>query len=73
LELARRAVELDENESYCQFMLGFIYMYRGAHDLALQYHMRALEMNPNSPEHITDMGGLLTYSGKANEALALIG
>ena len=25
----------------------------------MQYHMHALTLNPNNPEHITDMGGLL--------------
>jgi adenylate cyclase len=72
-ENARRAVELDEDESYCQFMLGHIHLFRGAHDLAMRYHVRALEMNPNSPEHIADMGGLLAYFGKPEESLAWLG
>src|SRR5262249_7040680 len=36
----------------------------------MQYYKRALEMNPNSPEHMTDMGGLLAYLGKPEEGLA---
>ena len=31
----------------------------------MQYYLRALEMNPNNPEHFADMGGLLAYLGKA--------
>jgi adenylate cyclase len=69
-EYARRAVELDENESFCQFILGHMHLYRGAHDLAMQYYLRALEMNPNNPEHIADMGCLLAYCGMAEESLA---
>jgi TolB-like protein/class 3 adenylate cyclase/tetratricopeptide (TPR) repeat protein len=68
-EHAKRAVELDEDESFCHFMLGFIYMYQGAHDLAVRYYVRALEMNPNNPEHMADMGGLLAYQGRAVEGL----
>ena len=68
-EHARRAVELDENESYCQFILGHIHLFRGAHDLAMQYHMRAVEINPNSPEHIADMGGLFAYLGQPEESI----
>jgi adenylate cyclase len=69
-EHARRAIELDKNESYCQSVLGYIYLYRGGHDLAMQYYMRTLEMNPSNPEHIADMGNLLTFQGKAEESLA---
>jgi adenylate cyclase len=68
-EKARRAIELDEEESFCQFSIGHIYLHRAAHDLAMQYYLRALEMNPNNPEHFADMGGLLAYQGKAGEGL----
>jgi TolB-like protein/Tfp pilus assembly protein PilF len=68
-ELAKRAVELDENESYCQFILGHIHLFRRSFDLAEQYHRRAVEMNPNNPEHLADMGGLLTYLGRPEEGL----
>ncbi len=68
-DLARKAVELDENESFCQFMLGNVHLFRRSFDLAEQYHRRALEMNPNNPEDIASMGILLVYLGKANEGL----
>jgi adenylate cyclase len=68
-QLAKRAVELDQNESYCQFMLGQIHLLRRSFDLAERYHRRAIEMNPSDPEHIADMGGLLAYLGRSNEAL----
>ncbi|WP_119299947.1 adenylate/guanylate cyclase domain-containing protein [Dongia deserti] len=68
-ELAKKAVELDENESYCHFMLGQVYLFRRSFDLAEQYHRRAVEMNPNNPEHLADMGGLLLCVGRPEEAL----
>jgi adenylate cyclase len=68
-ELAKRAVELDQNESYCQFMLGQIHLLRRSFDLAERYHRRAVEMNPSDPEHVADMGGLLAYLGKSDEAI----
>jgi tetratricopeptide (TPR) repeat protein len=71
-ELARKAVELDENESFCHFMLGQAHLRRRSFDLAEKYHRRALEMNPNNPEHIADLGNLLTYLGRATEALELL-
>jgi adenylate cyclase len=69
LELAKRAVELDENESYCHFMLGQAYLHLRSFDLAEHYHRRAVEMNPNNPEHLADMGGLLLYLDRPEEAL----
>jgi TolB-like protein/Tfp pilus assembly protein PilF len=68
-QLAKKAVALDENESYCQFILGHVHLYRRSFDLAEQYHRRAVEMNPNNAEHIADMGGLLTYLGRPEEGL----
>ena len=67
-ELANKAVLLDENESYCQLMLGYVHLFRRSFDLAEHYHRRALEMNPNNPEHLADLGGLRIYLGRPNEA-----
>ena len=50
-------------------MLGYVHLFRRSFDLAEHYHRRALEMNPNNPEHIADLGGLLVYLGRPNEAL----
>jgi adenylate cyclase len=68
-ELAKRAVALDENESMCQFMLGLVLLMRRSFDLAEQYHRRAVEMNPNNPQHLADMGSLLVYLGRPDEGL----
>ena len=68
-ELAKRAVELDENESTCQIALGFIHLMRRSFDLAEQYHRRAVEMNPSNPQHLADMGSLLVYLGRPDEGL----
>ncbi len=69
LELARKAVDLDENESMGYSVLGKIYLQRGSFDLAEKYNRRALEINPNNPEHMTDMGDLLIYLGRPEEAI----
>jgi len=68
-ELAKEAVVLDENESFCHFMLGQGHLMRRSFNLAEQYHRRAVEMNPNNPEHLADMGGLLVFLGRPNEAI----
>src|SRR5262249_43434613 len=73
LELARRAVDLDGNESFCQFALGHIHLFRRQFDLAEHYHRLAVEMNPNNPEHLADMAGLLVYLGEPDEAVEWLG
>jgi TolB-like protein/Tfp pilus assembly protein PilF len=68
-ELAKKAVELDGNESTCQFVLGLVHLMRRSFDLAEQYHRRAFEMNPSNPQHLADMGSLLVYFGRADEGV----
>jgi adenylate cyclase len=53
----------------CQFVLGLVHLMRRSFDLAEQYHRRALEMNPNNPQHLADMGSLLVYLGRPDEGL----
>jgi len=68
--LAKRAVELDQNESTCFALLGWVELMRRSYDLALQHVRRAVEMNPNNQWNAADMGGILLYVGQAEEALA---
>ena len=68
--LAKRAVELDENESTCFSILAQVCLLRRSFDLALQYAQRAIEINPSNQWNTADMGLYLTYLGQAEEALA---
>ena len=67
--LAKRAVELDNNDSTCFAILGQIYLLRGSFDLALQYAQRAVEINPNNQWNTADMGFVLIYAGQSEAAL----
>jgi len=69
LTLAKRAVELDENESSCLSRLSWAHLLRRSYDLALQYAQRALEINPNNQWIVADMGVTLIYLGQVEEAL----
>jgi adenylate cyclase len=68
--LAKRSVELDENESACFSVLGSAHLLRRSFDLALQYTRRAVELNPNNQWTTADMGYVLLHIGHADEALA---
>jgi Tfp pilus assembly protein PilF len=52
---AKRAVELDKNESTCFAILGQAYLRRRCFDLALQHARRAVELNPNNQWNVADM------------------
>ncbi|MDP9198809.1 MAG: TIR domain-containing protein [Pseudomonadota bacterium] len=67
--LAKRAVELDENESTCFSILGHVCLRKRSFDQALQYARRAIELNPSNPWNRADIGGILIYTGQAEEAL----
>jgi len=67
--LAKRAVELDENESTCFSMLAQVCMLRRSFDLAQQHARRAVEINPTNQWNMADMGIIQLYLGKPEEAL----
>jgi TolB-like protein/DNA-binding SARP family transcriptional activator len=69
LELAKKAVALDDNEPTAHYELGWIYLSRKSFDLAEQYYQRALSLNPNSPGLFAHMSFLYAYTGRTDEAL----
>jgi adenylate cyclase len=72
LALARRAVELADNDSICHTILSNIYLQRRSFDMALTHMERANEINPNNQWHKADYGWLLSYIGRAEEALEML-
>ena len=67
--LAKKAVALDENDGTCQFVLGWLHLFRRSFDLAEQYYQRALELNPNNPEQVARMGFLHVFMGRPDAAI----
>ncbi len=67
--LAKRAVELDENESTCFSMLAQVCLLRCSFDLAVQHARRAIAINPNNQWNTADLGIVLSFVGLPDEAL----
>jgi len=67
--LAKRAVELADDESTCHTILGGIYLWRRSFDLALHHTQRGIDINPVNQWNRADLGIVLTYIGRADEAL----
>jgi TolB-like protein/Tfp pilus assembly protein PilF len=71
LELASKAVTLDDNDSVCHNALGLVYLNRRSHSLAEHHYRRALELNPNRPALMASMGYLYTSLGEPEKAISL--
>jgi TolB-like protein len=67
--LAKRAVELDENESTCFSALANVCLRRRSFDQALQYAQRAIELNPTNQWNRADIGYIQFHVGLAEAAL----
>jgi TolB-like protein/tetratricopeptide (TPR) repeat protein len=68
--LAMRAVELDDGDSTCHSMLAQVCLYRRQFDLALEHMERSVALNPNNQWNVADMGLILVFIGRAEEAMA---
>ena len=68
---ANKAVTFGENNSDLQFLLSRIAIGRSRYDAALAHMDRALELNPNDAEIISNYGLLLIYVGRSEESIPL--
>ncbi|MBG1232218.1 winged helix-turn-helix domain-containing tetratricopeptide repeat protein [Aestuariivirga litoralis] len=69
LDLAKRAVELDSNESTCFSILALLHLANRSFDPAIQFMQRAIDLNPNNQWNVADMGIVLHYLGQTGQAL----
>ena len=72
LELAHKAVLLDEGDARGFGELGFVHLYRKEHDASVNAYVRALTLNPNDADLMSDMADALAHSGRSEEAVGLL-
>jgi len=68
-KLAQVAVELDRSDARGYGELGFVHLYRKENDAALSAYERALELNPNDADLISDMADAMAHSGRSEDAV----
>ncbi len=66
---ARRAVELDPQESRCHRILSEICLLRREYDMAEQHAYQAFDLNPNDADAMMEKGRVLALRGRPEEAL----
>ncbi|WP_372677949.1 tetratricopeptide repeat protein [Desulfosarcina sp.] len=70
LDLAKKAVQLDNSNASAHGELGYIYMRFGEYDLAKSELQKAIDLNPNDFVSYRHMAAVLLYSGLPDESLA---
>jgi len=69
-DLAQVAVELDTSDARGYGELGFAHLYRKENDAALSAYERALQLNPNDADLMSDRADALAHSGRSEEAVS---
>jgi DNA-binding SARP family transcriptional activator/Tfp pilus assembly protein PilF len=67
--LAQTAVDLDDDDGRCHWLLGIIYGYAGDLKNAERHYERAIALNPNDANTIAASGLLLAGLGRAEEGI----
>jgi tetratricopeptide (TPR) repeat protein len=66
---AKRALLLDPMDGWCQFVAGYVALYHHRYDEAEELYNRAIELNPNDAQLISEMGAFKKYLGETEEAI----
>ena len=69
LSLAKKAIELDDEDANSYFTLGRVYLARQEYDLAIEALEHALRLNPCLAVSYCGLGDSLTYEGRLDEAI----
>ena len=72
VDLARKSVDLDENDGLCHDILGQIYLYRRLFDLGERHFQRALALNPNRSTLMGSFGWACGYLGKPEQGITYL-
>jgi TolB-like protein len=72
LELALAAVDLDPKDARGYGELGFAHLYRKEHDASVSAYRRALSLNPNDADLMSDFADTLAHCGQSEEAVELL-
>lgn len=71
LEMAEKAVALDPQNAYARCWLAVAHFFRLDNEQFLTHGERALELNPNDPETLADMGHFLSFMGETGRGREL--
>jgi len=70
LELAQKAISLDESFPTCYGLLSIIYMFKKQYEKAIAKAEQAIALDPNGADAYSRLGGVLHMAGRRQEAIA---
>jgi adenylate cyclase len=71
LELAQKAVALEDSLPLVHSLLGYVYLWRKQHEQAVAEGARAIALDPNDAEGYMTLGSIVAYAGQPEEAIGL--
>jgi TolB-like protein/Tfp pilus assembly protein PilF len=72
VDLARRAVQLDQLDARGFAELGFANLYKKRHDESLADYARAMALNPNDADIVAEYADALVYAGRPERSVELL-
>jgi adenylate cyclase len=72
LELAKRTIALDDSLSDGHALLAETYLWKRQHDEAIAEAEKAVFLDPNNAERMVDLGNILSWAGRSEEAIGWI-
>jgi TolB-like protein/Tfp pilus assembly protein PilF len=72
LELAQKALKLDDQDPLAHGLTGFIFVFQREHEKAITEGTRAITLDPNFTLGHGILGLILTYSGEFDEAITIL-
>ncbi len=72
VELAQRAVRLDDKLAWAHSVLGFCYLNQRQHDQAIAAAQRAVSLDPSAADSYGVLADILSMSGRPEEAVNLL-
>ncbi len=71
VELAQKAIELDDTDAGAHTLLSVLHLYRRQYEKAIAEGERALSISPNGAHYNAIFANVLIYSGRSEEAIEL--
>jgi adenylate cyclase len=69
---AEKALDLDESFDMAHILAAYVYVLKRQYEEAIKEGQRAIELNPNGAESLSNLGAILNFSGKPDLAIELL-
>ncbi|NIO04326.1 MAG: tetratricopeptide repeat protein [Proteobacteria bacterium] len=72
LELAKKAISLNDSLPQAHYLLGFVHLWKRQHELAIEELERVIALDPNGADGHAGLAEVLTWVGRHEEAIGRV-